>query len=129
MSEHDAVHHPKHYTSHPSGYECLDITRDLAFCLGNAVKYCWRSDLKHDSGLEDLRKARFYLNDHVEHGRPTTGREEQAYRKLLSVARADQAHFGAANLRARFFSSVASTLHNAALRHLETWIEIAEEAA
>lgn len=61
--EHDPVNHPSHYTSHPSGVECLEITRQLSFDAGNAVKYVWRTDLKN--GAEDLDKARFYLVDHM----------------------------------------------------------------
>lgn len=57
----DAVEHPSHYTSHPSGVECIEITRHMNFPLGNAVKYIWRADLKHDA-IEDLRKARTYLD-------------------------------------------------------------------
>lgn len=58
---HDAVEHPKHYTSHPSGVECITITQHMGFCLGNAVKYIWRADLKADA-IEDLRKARWYID-------------------------------------------------------------------
>lgn len=60
----DAVNNPKHYTSHPSGVECLDVTRHMSFNLGNATKYIWRCDLKKDA-IEDLRKAIFYLNDEI----------------------------------------------------------------
>ena len=35
----DAVSHPSHYTSHPSGVECITITKHMNFCRGNAVKY------------------------------------------------------------------------------------------
>lgn len=64
MSEHDPVNHPKHYTAHPSGIECITITRFMGFNLGNAVKYIWRADLKHDA-LEDLKKAVWYLQDEI----------------------------------------------------------------
>lgn len=56
----DMVNHPPHYTSHPSGVECIQITEHMGFCLGNAVKYIWRADLKGDS-VEDLKKAQFYI--------------------------------------------------------------------
>ena len=36
----------------------------MGFCLGNAVKYIWRADLKHDA-IEDLKKARFYLDREI----------------------------------------------------------------
>ena len=36
----------------------------MNFNLGNVVKYVWRSGLK-DARLEDLKKARWYLNDEI----------------------------------------------------------------
>lgn len=63
-AEHDPVNHPKHYTQHPSGIECIQITEHMGFCLGNAVKYIWRADLKHDA-IEDLEKAKWYLEREI----------------------------------------------------------------
>lgn len=57
----DLVNSPKHYTSHPSGVECIDITEHMRFNLGNAVKYIWRADLKGNA-IEDLEKARWYID-------------------------------------------------------------------
>ena len=57
----DPVNHPAHYTSHPSGIEAIQITEHMGFCLGNAVKYIWRADLKADA-IEDLKKARWYID-------------------------------------------------------------------
>lgn len=62
--EHDAVNHPKHYTSHPSGIEAIQVTEHMGFNLGNAMKYIWRADLKNDA-LEDLRKAAWYLDREI----------------------------------------------------------------
>lgn len=56
----DPVNHPAHYTQHPSGVECIQITEHMGFNLGNAVKYIWRADLKDDA-VEDLRKAKWYI--------------------------------------------------------------------
>lgn len=61
----DAVNHPTHYTSHPSGVECIDVTQHMNFCLGNAVKYIWRADLKWDA-IEDLNKAKWYIEKEIE---------------------------------------------------------------
>ena len=61
----DPVNHPKHYTNHPSGIECIQITRHMGFNLGNAMKYIWRADLKNDA-IEDLEKAVWYLKDEIE---------------------------------------------------------------
>ena len=55
----DVVNHPKHYTTHPSGVECITVTEHMNFNLGNAMKYIWRADQKN--GLEDLRKAAWYI--------------------------------------------------------------------
>ena len=56
----DPINHPSHYTSHPSGIESIEITKHMSFTLGNAVKYIWRADLKHDA-IEDLKKAAWYI--------------------------------------------------------------------
>lgn len=56
----DPVNHPKHYTDHPSGVECIQITEHMGFNLGNALKYIWRCDLKKDA-IEDLEKAKWYI--------------------------------------------------------------------
>jgi hypothetical protein len=61
----DMVNHPPHYTSHPSGAECIQITEHMGFNLGNALKYIWRADLK-GSAVEDLEKAIFYINRELE---------------------------------------------------------------
>jgi hypothetical protein len=62
--QYDAVNHPKHYTSHPSGVECIQVTEHMSFCLGNAIKYLWRADEKHDA-IEDLRKAKWYIEREI----------------------------------------------------------------
>lgn len=61
---HDPVNHPQHYTLHPSGVECIQITRHFNFNLGNAIKYIWRAGLKGGK-MEDLQKACWYLNDEI----------------------------------------------------------------
>jgi hypothetical protein len=62
---HDPVNHPKHYTNHPSGVECIQITEHMGFNLGNAIKYIWRSDLKNDA-IEDLKKAVWYVQREID---------------------------------------------------------------
>jgi hypothetical protein len=64
-SAHDPVNSPKHYTGHPSGIECIQVTEHMSFCLGNAVKYIWRADLKQNT-VEDLQKAVWYINREIE---------------------------------------------------------------
>jgi len=60
----EAVNHPDHYTSHPSGVECIQITEHMGFLLGNVFKYVWRADMKN--GLEDLKKAKWYLEREIQ---------------------------------------------------------------
>jgi hypothetical protein len=60
----DNVNHPKHYIGHPSGVVCIQITEHMNFCLGNAVKYIWRADLKNDA-VEDLEKAKWYIEREI----------------------------------------------------------------
>ena len=60
----DPVNRPKHYTEHPSGIECIQITEHMGFNLGNAVKYIWRCDLKKDA-IEDLKKAVWYIEREI----------------------------------------------------------------
>lgn len=63
----DEVNHPSHYTTHPSGIECITITRHHDFAIGNAIKYLWRAGLKDsDNEIQDLEKAIWYINDKIE---------------------------------------------------------------
>lgn len=62
----DMVNHPPHYTSHPSGVECIEVTEHLDFCIGNAIKYLWRSGLKGEAKVEDMKKAIWYINRKIE---------------------------------------------------------------
>lgn len=60
----DPVNKPKHYNSHPSGVQCIEIARHMNFNLGNAMKYIWRADEKGNT-IEDLEKARWYIDDEI----------------------------------------------------------------
>lgn len=67
--DHDPVNHPKHYNSSEAKcecgrrIECIDIVRHMSFDIGNVIKYLWRSTMKN--GLEDMKKAQWYLNDAI----------------------------------------------------------------
>lgn len=76
---HDPVNHPRHYTEHPSGIECIQITRHMGFCLGNAFKYIWRADLKNDA-VEDLRKAMWYIQEEINERIRVQGRDKECGR-------------------------------------------------
>lgn len=61
----DPVNHPAHYET--GKFECIEVMEEVFgteavkdFCICNAFKYLWRH--KHKNGLEDLKKAVWYLN-------------------------------------------------------------------
>lgn len=64
MMSDDAVNHPPHYNSHPSGVETIVLTEHMNFCLGNVLKYTLRAPYKGNE-LQDLRKARWYLDREI----------------------------------------------------------------
>jgi hypothetical protein len=67
----DNVNHPSHYTQ--GKIECIDAieesTKGLigisAVCVANVIKYIWRYKFKN--GIEDLKKARWYLDKLISH--------------------------------------------------------------
>lgn len=62
----DVVNHPSHYTK--GRIECIDAIDSAttgksgveAVCVANVIKYLWRYEEKN--GLEDVKKAKWYLN-------------------------------------------------------------------
>ena len=67
----DTINHPSHYTQ--GKIECIDAieesTKGLigisAVCVANVIKYIWRYKFKN--GIEDLKKARWYLDKLISH--------------------------------------------------------------
>lgn len=60
--------HPSHYNQ--GSVECIDaISSALSpdelsgFIKGNVIKYLWRNN--HKNGLEDLKKAKWYLDWYI----------------------------------------------------------------
>lgn len=71
--ENDAVNHPSHYTAY-KGLEIIDLTEQMNFNRGNAVKYIARAGLKDESKeIEDLEKAQWYLAREIERVRKENG--------------------------------------------------------
>lgn len=69
MPESDPVNHPAHYTQ--GGIECIEAIEAsmskeafAGYLKGNMLKYVWR--YQHKGGVEDLRKAQWYLNRLIE---------------------------------------------------------------
>lgn len=64
--DHDPVNHPRHYTQY-KGLEIIDLTEQMNFNLGNAVKYIARAGFKDaDKTIEDLEKAVWYTQREIE---------------------------------------------------------------
>ena len=65
MSRDDTVNHPPHYRA--GGIETIDFieAKDLNYRLGNVVKYVSRAGKKASDPLEDLKKARWYLDREI----------------------------------------------------------------
>jgi hypothetical protein len=83
---------PAHYRSHPSGVEAIELCRHLGFALGNALKYVLRRDLK-GTPRDDLRKARWYINDALVHGTPPLPHPPDADRRLTALVAAEPSLF------------------------------------
>ena len=64
----DSVSRPSYYANGWSnGSEVIDLTEHLSFCAGNVVKYVCRAGRKDpDKHVEDLEKARWYLDREIE---------------------------------------------------------------
>lgn len=73
MEQHDSVNHPSHYNAY-RGLEIIDLTEQMNFNRGNAVKYIARAGLKNkDAEIQDLEKAAWYINREIERIRGAVG--------------------------------------------------------
>jgi len=61
----EQVKNPPHYNQHKSGIECIDVCQWFGFNVGNAIKYVWRAGLKKDPAPQDIKKAIWYINRHL----------------------------------------------------------------
>ena len=68
----DNVNNPQHYKAKAVrlvlDFEPITILKDLPFCKGNAIKYVLR--YKNKNGLEDLKKAEYYIKADHEIAKP-----------------------------------------------------------
>ena len=87
---HDEVNHPAHYTAYV-GVEVIQLTEQMNFNRGNAVKYIARAGLKsYATEIQDLEKAAWYIQREIErvfNKRARDGSEEAlaAFRQKLMV--------------------------------------------
>lgn len=63
----EKVNHPSHYGGETNTYEAIKIIEayDLNFSLGNVIKYTLRAGKKINE-VEDLEKAKWYLERHID---------------------------------------------------------------
>lgn len=82
----DNVNHPKHYTQ--GGIECIEAidaavinkpTTREAVCVANVIKYLWRYESKN--GLEDVKKARWYLDRLLMHISKRERKKEKKHKR------------------------------------------------
>ena len=82
----DPVDHPSHYTD--GNIEVIDFIADKGlvegFCKGNVIKYVSRAGKKasaklseQDKEIQDLEKARWYLDYLIQYYKNSQGKEEQ----------------------------------------------------
>lgn len=91
MSDDYDMVNPAHYKSHPSGVECIHITRWFPTCIGTAIKYLWRAGLKPGADhIEDLRKSIRYIEFEIERLEMMKHDSEQANDWTISISRYDR---------------------------------------
>jgi len=63
----EQVNHPYHYGGEENPHEPIKIIEayNLNFCIGNVIKYVLRAG-KKGSKIQDLKKARWYLDREIE---------------------------------------------------------------
>ena len=68
MRSSSKVDHPDHYGGSDNDYEAINVIEawDLNFHLGNVIKYVCRAGKKTGCQIEDLKKASWYLERHIE---------------------------------------------------------------
>ena len=64
----ETIDHPDHYGGKDNPYEAIKVIEawELGFHLGNVAKYISRAGKKHKNSLEDLKKARWYLDRYIQ---------------------------------------------------------------
>lgn len=112
----EKVDHPAHYQTH--GVECIVATRGMGFDLGNAVKYVYRARDKGDL-LTDLRKARWYLNDHMRYAEAQQPIHPHSVDALRRIAASQPPH----SLPRAFFHAIADGKYGDAFDTLNAMIE------
>lgn len=86
MWANDPINNPKHYLRAHPGMECIDLTADCSFCMGNCIKYLWRHKAK-GRPIEDLEKSRWYQCRFIDRGERIAWTRQQCDILTALVAR------------------------------------------
>jgi len=128
----DLVNHPKHYTQHKSGVECIEITEYLNFNRGNAIKYAWRAN---DKGCtrEDLQKCEWYINREIKRLQRGNNVPDYSYDLDVVYTRLYD-YYKDYEFDKRLFDFISNLIHGGeerlayALKIVESWIEELSDA-
>ena len=128
----DLVNHPKHYTQHKSGIECIEITENLNFNRGNAIKYAWRAN---DKGCtrEDLQKCEWYINREIKRLQRGNNVPDYSYDLDVVYTRLYD-YYKDYEFDKRLFDFISNLIHGGeerlayALKIVESWIEELSDA-
>ena len=123
---------PKHYKSHPSGVECIEITEHLMCNRANAIKYAWRAN---DKGCtrEDFKKCEWYIIREIK--RLNRVNDVSSYASELDVVYTRlYDYYKDHEFDKRLFDFISNLIHGGeerlayALKIVESWIEELSDA-
>jgi len=123
---------PKHYKSHPSGVECIEITEHLMCNRANAIKYAWRAN---DKGCtrEDLQKCEWYINREIKRLQRGNNVPDYSYDLDVVYTRLYD-YYKDYEFDKRLFDFISNLIHGGeerlayALKIVESWIEELSDA-
>lgn len=128
----DLVNHPKHYTQHKSGVECIEITEHLMCNRANAIKYAWRAN---DKGCtrEDLQKCEWYIIREIKRLQRGNNVPDYSYDLDVVYTRLYD-YYKDYEFDKRLFDFISNLIHGGeerlayALKIVESWIEELSDA-
>ncbi len=123
---------PKHYKSHPSGVECIEITEHLMCNRANAIKYAWRAN---DKGCtrEDLQKCEWYINREIKRLQRGNNVPDYSYDLDVVYTRLYD-YYKDYEFDKRLFDFISNLIHGGeerlayALKIVESWIKELSDA-
>lgn len=62
MEKIEKVNHPQHYQFRSPAIEVADMTGELPHWRACVIEYVWRAGIKSDNTIEDLEKAKWWID-------------------------------------------------------------------